>query len=213
MKPRWHFILKTLLLLSGCLVALLIVLYLLSLALFVLDKNDLWFVPSFGFKGVVLFIFSLPWLVIFTVIVFLVILHVLVRHYAFAYQQPLLYSAVGIVLIVIAGSCIIRKTGLHQEFSDYSQVHHMPLAAPMYQQFEFQKNDRIHRGIIIEIRDPNFVLQDHWQEVWDVRVTPSTRFPQGLKFFVGQRVMVVGDRREQGVDAFGVRSVHSPREL
>lgn len=207
MKPKWHFVLKAALFLLGFFLLFFAALYLVSFALFVLDKNQLWSVSTFGMRGISLFLVSLPWLVIFTVIIFLILLHFLVRHYAFAYQRPLLYSALGIVLLVTVGSCIIRKTGFHQGVSDYSRAHRMPVAFPLYQRFEFQKNDHIYPGIIIEIRDPNFLLEDRWQQILEVRVTTYTRFPKGSKLVIGDEVMVLGDRQGKVIEAFGIRKI------
>src|SRR3989344_3614541 len=98
MRPRWHFVLRAMLYALGVLIAALALVYLASFIMFVLRETGLLFVPSFGFRGVGVFLFSLPWFLILLSLVFVFVLEVLVRRYAFAYRKPLLYSVFGIVI-------------------------------------------------------------------------------------------------------------------
>lgn len=207
MKPKWHFILRTALFLSGCLLVFLLLVYLVSLGLFVLDEHQLWVVPSFGFRGIFLFLFSLPWLLIALVLIFLALLQLLVRHYSFAYSRPLFYSALGVLGIVIVGSIVVRQVGFHKNVFEYSTRHHLPLAEPFYQRVEFQENSHVYRGTISQMQEKVFFLKSRSEDVFEVHITPLTRFPRGVDFVVGDEVIVVGDRNDNTIEAYGVRKI------
>ena len=211
MKPKWHFALQTALFVLGVLVVFLLSLYIASFVLFILDESDLWFVPSFGFDGLCLFLKSLPWLLITVVIIFLILLQILVRHYSFSYQRPLIFSALGILVLVIGGSLCLRYIGVHQGISAFSQKHQLPLAHPLYEKLGHPKNKQVYPGIIIEIREQDFSLQNRWQEVYEVYITTSTRFPLGTRFMIGDEVIVVGNATDNKIEAIGIRKVERKR--
>ncbi len=207
MTPRWHFLLRAALFLFGFILIFLCALYLLSFTLFVLDKSQLWFVPQFGAHGVFIFFRSLPWLLLFIVLLFLIVLQILARRYSFSYQRPLLFSVLGILVLVIIGSSVIQKLRFHEGVSIYSRMHKLPFAAPMYERFELGEEQSIYPGVIIEIRDPNFSIKSRRQEILQVEVTAETRFPAGKKFLVGDEVLVLGEREDDIIEAYGVRPI------
>jgi len=211
MKPKWHFALQTSLFVLGVVAVFSLALYIVSFVLFILDESDLWFVPSFGFQGLCLFLKSLPWVLISILILFLVLLQVLVRHYAFAYQRPLIYSALGILIFVVGGSLVVRSLGVHQGLSEYSEKYRIPLAHPLYEKLAHPKHNQVYPGVIIEVEQKQFLLQNRWQEVYEVYITTSTRFPLGTRFMIGDEVIVVGKEQEKRIGAFGIRKVEKRR--
>ncbi len=211
MKPRWHFILKTLLFVLGVVIVFLITLYIGSFALFILDESDLWSIPSFGLDGAYIFVKSLPWFLIVMVLGFLFILQVLVRRYAFAYQRPLVFSAIFIAVVVVGGSLFLRSLGVHKGILEYSQHHRTPVAYPLYEKFGHRKNQQIHPGMIIEIHEKDFMLQNRFEEVYTVVVTPYTKFPRGAKFVLGDEVIVIGNKKNNKIEALGMRKIEQKR--
>ncbi|MBU3925378.1 hypothetical protein KJ854_05620 [Patescibacteria group bacterium] len=121
MRPRWHFVLKTALAAFGVIILVLTVLYLASFIIFVLRQTGVLFVPAFGLQGWFAFFTNLPIFLIGLLIVFIIVLELLVRHYAFAYRRPLLYSAVGIFILVFAGVMVIENTSFHGGMSKYAE--------------------------------------------------------------------------------------------
>ena len=212
MKPKWYFIFRAALFLTGCIFVFLLLLYLVSLGLFVLDEHELWAVPSFGFRGIMLFLTSLPWLLIAFVLIFLLVLQVLVRHYSFAYHRSLFYSALGVLGIVIVGSIIIRQVGFHQTFSEYSLRNHIPLAEPFYERFELDEDNGVYPGTISEMQEKAFLLKNRSEHILEVHIMPNTRLPQGIDFVVGDQVIVVGDKDNDVIEAYGIRKL-PPRPL
>lgn len=209
MRPRWHFILKAALLLAGAGIISLALLYLVSFIIFSMRQTGVWLVPSFGMRGVQEFLVSLPWLLVILTVIFVVILEVLVRRYAFAYRQPLLYSALAIVLLVTAGGFAVAKTSFHGGFLNQAKLHQLPLAEPFYVRFGIMGPDDVQRGNIIELTDNGFTLGNQRDETLNIIITPETRFPLGTNFIEGDPVIVMGEREDDTVKAFGIRKTEN----
>ena len=120
MRPRWHFVLKTALVSTGGVIVLCAVLYLASFVIFVSRQTGGSFVPIFGSRGWYHFFISLPWVLILLSFIFVIILEILVRRYSFGYRQPLLFSVMGIVVIVVAGGGIVAQTSFHRGLFRYA---------------------------------------------------------------------------------------------
>ena len=213
MKPRWHFILRTALLITGAVVVLLVTLYLTSLVLFVLRRTGVLFFPMFGSRGWFEFFVSLPWLLVLAALVFIVILEVLVGHYKFAYRRPLLYSAVGIILFVAAVAFLIDIARFHDRFSRFAEQNSLPLAGDFYHGFRFQRFRNVHRGKVKEIVNGGFVLQNSRGEILNVIEASSTRFPLGMDFSMGDNIVVFGPEESSTIKAYGIRRVDEDFDL
>jgi len=218
MRPKWQFILRACLWLVGLAAVLLALLYLFSLFLFITRRTGIWIAPIFGFHGILIFLTSLPWLLVLAVFVFVVILEVLVRRYYFAYRLPLLYSALGVLLVVIVGGLVLAGTPLHDILSHcprpgssppagLGRIGGPPCGTGVYRDLDPQRFENIHSGVISDFDGGNFIITDGQQEVLHIIITRKTRLPFGDDFTVGDMVVVVGDRHGDQVEAFGISRV------
>jgi hypothetical protein len=206
MRPRWHFVLRAVLYALGALIAALALIYLASFIIFILRETGLLFVPSFGFRGVGVFLFSLPWFLILLCLSFLFVLEVLVRRYAFAYRKPLLYSVFGIILFVALCTTVVASLGFHQGFSRYAKEGRFPVAGALYRSFEHPMNDHVFPGSIMAMTDDGFLMKDIRGKEFTVIITSDTRFPFGVDLTIGDRVVVFGTKTSTTtIDAQGVR--------
>jgi hypothetical protein len=114
-KSKWYFYGQSAALAMGLIITGLLLLFLSSLIVFSLKQNGAWFAASFGFYGLKILFMSLPWILIIAVATLLVLLERLLKHYKFSYQQPMLYSFVGIGLLFALGTIFISKAHLHEE--------------------------------------------------------------------------------------------------
>lgn len=207
MRPKWHFVFKAFLAAIGVIILLLALLYLASFILFILRQTGVLFVLVFGSPGWHAFFVSLPWLLIFLLFVFIVILEILVRRYSFAYRQPLLYSAIGIVIFVLIGGYIVAVTPLHGRLFMEAERNKLPFVGQFYREYGQQRFRDIHRGIITEIIQNGFVIKNRRGEMLTVMITRRTRLPLGADFSEGDLVIVFGNRDDDTVKAFGVQEV------
>jgi hypothetical protein len=204
MKPRWHFVLRTSLLVLGTILAALTLLYITSFILFVLRQTGVFFVPGFGFHGLGIFFSSLPWLLVFLALVCALLLEVLIRKYSFGYGKPLMYSLLGILLLVIAGSFLVEQTSFHRGLFKHAEQDDLPLAGGFYRQYVRHEFNSITSGVIIEQKDQGFNLRSNGGEVVGVTITPQTHLPYGQDFENGDFVIVIGQRKNNTVTADGI---------
>jgi vacuolar-type H+-ATPase subunit I/STV1 len=211
MRPRWHFILRTALLATGMVLVACTLIYIASFIIFVVHQTGVWFVPSFGLRGVEAFLTSLPWILIFIAILFIIILENLVRKYSFAYRRPLLYSAFGVIGLVTAGALIISATPLHSFFLRNAREGHLPIAGGLYRDFGMRRFHDIHPCTIIEITPNGFKALYSDNEEVNVIINAQTRLPQGEMLQVHDTVLVFGEGSTT-IYALGVRKIDALEE-
>lgn len=209
MRPKWYFILSAALIAAGLILATLALLYLASFILFILRQTGIWFLPTFGLRGIGALLISFPWLLVLVGIVFVILLEALVRRYSFAWRKPLLYSLLGIIIFVTFASLIVSKTSLHEGLFKRARRGELPFAGSLYRGYGMPKTKDIHVGMIAEITSDGFKMETPRGEVLTIIVTSKTSFPLGTDFQKNDRVVVLGERNDGTVKATGIRRIDS----
>jgi hypothetical protein len=207
MTPRWHFLLHTIFITFGAIVIILTLFYITSFIFFILNRTGLSSAPNFGARGWYAFLVSFPWLLVALCGLCIILLEILVRHTAFAYRRPILYSTVGIIILVIGGGFLIAITPLHRDLANYSDAGKLPLGGMLYRHFEELPPGNVHHGQIIHLMEQGFQMRNHHSENLTVIVSPRTRLPYGADFSPGDLVVVFGDRDNNTIEAYGIREV------
>ena len=207
MRPKWHFMLRAILFVTGIVLMFLAIIYLASFIIFILSDTGTWFLPIFGAPGWFEFFRSLPWILILLALVFIIVMELLVRHYTFAYRQPLLYSAIGIIVLVVIGSTSLAALHFHDHFLRYAEDIHLPIASDFYHGFGTTHHDNVHLGTITTTTDDGFLIREHRGGILRVIISSQTRFPLGTDFAEGDTVLVFGARNDDMINALGVREV------
>lgn len=202
MRPRWHFVLRSSLLLLGVIVTVLLLLFLSSFVLFLLRASGVFFVPLFGVPGFRAFVFALPWLLLLFTGMFLVVLEILARFYGFTRKIPLLYSAFGIIAFVLVSTFVIGQTAFHERMSVRAMKGGLPILGEMYRRSPEPQN--VHRGRVLEVTENGFILARRRGATTTVIISGSTRLPHGNAFTEGDVVVVFGEKLEDSVTAQGV---------
>jgi hypothetical protein len=208
MRPKAHFVLKTILALSGAIILALFVLYLISFIAFALRAGGMGSLPGFGSRGLSSLLVSIPWLLILIAALLIVALEILVRRFAFSYRRPILYSVLTIIFLVFMGSFIINKTYLHPSLFQRAQEGRLPVAGEFYRDFGMPKSRDMHRGIVSGITDDGFYLKTPEGETLTVVIASETRFPMGVGIKEGDAVMVLGGRDNNTIQAFGISKIN-----
>jgi len=206
MRPKRYFILRAVLIgLITCLVAL-FALYLVSFIFFSLRASGVWFLPGFGFQAIGVFFSSLPWLLILTALILIIVLEILVKRFAFAYRRPILYSILAIIILTLLGSLVIAKTPFHSDIFWKAQEGKLLMAGGFYRGFGLPKLANVHCGVVSEITDDGFYLETKRGEKLTVLVSSTTR-SIGAKIEKDDQVVVLGKRYDDRIEAFGCRKV------
>ncbi len=207
MRPKWHFALNAGLLITGTLIVCMTLVYLGSFIYYSLHRTGVMFAPEFGLQGWYVFLISLPWLLIALSLCFIVILELLVRHYAFAYRLPLLYSLLSIVVVIFVGGVIVNQTPLHQRLMRSADDENLPFAGRMYRAYGRPRLPQVHAGIVTGLNDDGCDMEDLRGDTLSVFITPQTRMPVGMPLLIGDHIVVIGQRFNDTIRAFGIRKV------
>ncbi len=205
MRPRWHFVLHGILLIVGTILAAAIVIYLASFAVFNLHNTGAWFVPGFGFRGLRVFVMSLPWLIILLSLVFIALLEILVNKYSFAYRKPLLYSVMGVVLFAVLGSFAISQTSFHRLLHEQARRQGLLFGGGLYRNYD-RRLKSVTMGEITQFTTNQFRIRDlRSDDEFEVFIDDDTNRPQDLQ--ISDRVVIFGNRATSTIHAEGIRRI------
>jgi len=212
MRPRWYFIVRGFLAGLGLFIVFLVSLYFASLLLFVMRGYGIIETPGFGMRGWLELLLALPWLLIALSMIFLGLSYLLVKQYAFIYRQPLIYSFVFIVVLSIAGTCVIDVMGMHQGMRrSWGGVPPngpgMSPAMMIMRGFDPGVSLRVHRGVVREASSTGVMFTDLNGEQFMVLYDESTRFPGRREVWLGDDIVVLGETLDGRIFAEGVRVI------
>lgn len=205
MKPRWHFVLRSLLLILGIVIFVLLGIYILSFIFFFMQQSGVGFMPLYGFRGIMMFVVNSPWLLIVFGVSALVILQLLVHKYSFSYRQPMVYTVAGVIILVLLGSYAIEKTLLHQRLQGLVEQNEIPVFGPLYKAIDDHMPDNIVIGNITEINENILTIESDKDGTIQAFLSNETRQHPGVLLELGSNVLVFGERKGNEIYAFGIR--------
>lgn len=207
MRPRWHFLLQTALAVMGACFLILGLLYAASLAIFLVRTSGASHVPEFGPFGWFEFFFMLPWFFILGAVVFLIILEALLRRFAFAYRQPILYSFAVLLALAVIGAIVLDRMELHSGIRAFSSSHGLAPIEGFYHQMEGARPCCVVIGQVIEDNgNTGVVIRRTDGRVAQVIFDLGTQFPEGRSFATSNMIILFGDGDDMMIHAKGVRS-------
>jgi len=207
MRPKIYFILKTLLIVGGVLGFGLLIIFLISFIRFHLRASGIWYLPGFGFRGLGIYLRLLPWFLIFICLVLILILEILAKRFAFVWRRPIFYSLLAIIFIALIGGFIIEKTPFHPNLLLQAREGRLPFAGPVYRDFGMPSFKDVHRGVVEEVIENGFKIRTFDNQLLTVVLIPDTRFPLEKEIKQGDSVVVMGEREDDIVRAFGIRKI------
>ena len=212
MRPRWHFLLLSMLGVVGALILLLALVYSVSLMVFFLRASGAWFLPAFGGRGWLDFFRSLPWLLIALLALLVLVLEAAVSRYSFVYKKPLALSAIAIIAVVLLGGLALAQTPLHRQLARFARDGLLP--APLHTLYRppfHMRSGNVYHGTIVAPTTRGFIMTDRGESTTSVVIMQRTRLPYGEDFAPGDTVVVIGDSNTmmEAVEAFGIRKVEN----
>jgi len=217
MIPKWHFVMRWILLIVGTVLASLTLLYFASFIFFILRQTGSWFVPSFGPLGWYVLLTSLPRILILVAIIFIAIVAILIKKYSFVYGRPLLYSALGIILFTMVGGFLLALTPFHSILSEQADADNLPLAGGMYRKYSQKKTENLVVGDITKKTPEGYSVRDNNNEVINVVVTPKTKKSKEL-IDDDEEIVILGERHGNTIEAVGIErlsnkaGIHKPKK-
>lgn len=213
MKPKSHFVFRTIIYVLGFIFIFLFVLFLASFIVFSLRIRGVWYFPAFGFRGLGLLFGSFPWLLVIFAIIFIAILEIFAKKFSLVYKKPLLYSILGIVIIVFLLSFIIGRTSMHSRLFRSAQEGRLPIMGPMYRGRLIEPPRDIYIGRILELSDKSFLLETREGEKLEVIIPSEIGFPLGENIRKDDIVVVMGKRDGSVIRAFGIHKTPNNEDI
>lgn len=211
MRSRYYFIVRSVLWGVGIVLTFGVTLYLISFIAFVFRSNALYALTSLGPKGFATLFISLPWILLLLVFIVFLLLQFLSSHFEFVYRRPLIHTILGSIFILVLGSILIGQSTLHARAYRFSEEHKLPIAGSFYKD-AIRENENVYIGAISNYTDTIFTLKARSGIDYTVLITQTTRLPRpDLK--EDMTVLVVGEKENNVIKAFGVRPVNKEHVL
>lgn len=212
MLPRSYFIAKGALQLIALLLAALLAVFFLSFLVFRLKLSGALLMQGFGPGGIKDLLLSLPLFIVVLVLLFLAIFIWFAERYPIAYQRPLLYSLLAIVVIVSAGAVVVYRTPLHPYFFRAFS----PPGAPrvMRMLYMHPQGLEIHNGFVGEITkaDDDIVeLLGPEGMAYKVIIDSQTLLPFGREGWeTGDWLIIRGEINGNEIRAWAAKEIDKP---
>ncbi len=208
MRPKWHFILKTILIVFGIGLIFLTLLYLVSLSVFVLRDNGAWFAPTFGFRGWFTLLESLPWILISIALLCIVTLEILVKRYSFAYRRPVGYSLCGIMVIVFLGGLVIASGPFDRRIFPRERGERLAMNEFFGRHSGSSRPRDIYRVEVMEASTTMLIVADALTgETSTILIDTRTRLPFGADFAPHDILVIFGGRTSGTIRALGIQEI------
>ncbi len=207
MRPNSYFLAKSALATLGIVIIIASVVYLVSFVFFVLERNGAWVLTSFGWKGVVIFLMSFPWILGLAVLVFIISLELLVKRVTLAYRAPIVYSMLGIVAVVFTIGFAVSKTSVHHGLYRKSRNGNVPIAGSLYKHYGTIKFHNTLIGLVSGIKDGKLLVETLEGDIVAVSGISDFDFPQIRNIKVNDAIIVIGLRDGLEIKASDIRKI------
>lgn len=212
MRDKSYFIRASILKAIGITIAFVFTLFLISFVIFYLQYTGAWYLSRFGAGGLRDLLLSLPWIVIFLSMILVGGLIWYSERYPISYKQPLIYSLLTIVCIVVVGSIAVAATPLHKYFF---QTFGGPMNhGAMHGMYGMRQGMSLHNGVagrVIIVYPPNsFDIDAPGHERFKVEYDNHTVFNPDNEIEVGDFVLVRGRVDDEIIHADGIRDIPAP---
>ena len=213
MKPRSYFVLRTIVFVFGLIFAFLFAIFLASFIVFALRASGIWYFPAFGFRGLGMFLASFPWILLIFAILLIALLEVFARKFSLVYRKPLLYSVLGIIMIVILISFAVGQTSMHPQLFRSAQEGKLPIMGPMYKGGFVEPPQNACIGRVVDVNDDGFQVETVKGDSVGVIISSETYLPSDEKIEEGELIMIMGKRRDSNIEAFKIIKIKNNKEI
>lgn len=207
MRPKLYFVLKIFLWAIGIILVFIAGVYLTDLLFLVLHKSGLWFIPGFGPRGMMLFLRNFPWILLLITLIFIILLEILIRRFSVAYKRPLIYSILAVVVLVVLTGFFIQKSSFNRHIIQRAEEGRLPMTHHFYTHYGMQRPENIYSGIVVEINDNKFVIEQDNGNFINVEISQNTRLPQRFEIKEGDYVIIMGKLKGNIIKADGIRKI------
>jgi len=202
MRPRWFFWLKSVALaLSTVLVAGLAV-FAIGAAVFLYRERDLGTLPGFGWRGWTPFLGHFPWTTTIVGGLALIVLLVLVRRLTPSYRWPLMFLIAFAVIGGTAIGALTSRAPFHGQIANRALRGELPVIGPAFRpRFD---DEQVFIGTVSVVTNDSVTMMVG-DEMIIIEISDDTHQPPSFRPSIGDRLMVIGERQGDTIQAEGIR--------
>lgn len=207
-KPRWQFVLKTILIIFVLSIVALYILFHTSFLFYSLHCNGSLFLPQFGMSGIKRLLWSFPWLWAIAGIFLTVIFGIIIEKKTKAYRFPLLYTVISIIIVValIGVLCVILP--IHPALRKINEGAKIPIIGPLYNGLPENELFKTYMGEVSALQKDSFTLINRNGRSETIYLEPQTNLPNGFQLENGIEVMIIGEEKADCVEAEAIRALN-----
>ena len=211
-RPRAYFMAQVIVVVAFLIVALGLLVFVLSFAIFSVHESGEQFLLGFGGRGILTFFALFPWVMAIIDVALFVLVEWLLRRFKFGYRIPVLRAVFGILVFAVLGGIIVSLTPFQATLLRMAKQNKLPFIGEWYESIYASHSDQgVFRGTVDSIQGNEFVIShdDNDRDADDGAWTVTA--PAGFDMstiVVGERVYVAGAPVRQGVlQAYGIQQL------
>lgn len=205
-KPKWQFISLNLLKDIGLVALLIIAILALGIITYTITQNNPWeFLPS-GFKFFLRGFPALPLELIGLLALIIVAIYFLIKKVHFIYRLNNIIIISGIILITLGGYFIADATGINEKVFNSAPIRRLHKNQGRF--FFPHRGPKI-IGEIKDIQDNNIIIEDNKGKEWRINYSEETKIPQKENLSTGDNIMVVGEKNDSNINAYGIKETQN----
>jgi magnesium-transporting ATPase (P-type) len=141
MKPKWHFVLKTILRVLSVVILFFVIIYLLNFIGLVTHEKD-FNILDLSPRGMYAFMMAIPWVIVLLSMFLLSVFYILVKKYSFVYRKPLVYSLFVIIVFMLFIGFIVHLVDARFRLARFGEGERVPVLGPMHKYYRGEMKDR-----------------------------------------------------------------------
>ena len=212
-KPKWQFVLQTVLLVSTTIIALLVTFYLISFVSLVSREQDLIRLFGFGPNFTFALVQAMPWMLLFLLVLLLGALQILVRYFAFGYERTVLMTltlTIGLASVVSYGFYTFDK---NMKFARFGERGEAPFLKPIHDKYRKGDQPNLLHGVVVSVYENSYTIETFRGSTTVTFIaSDKTKLEPGATLGVGESVFVVLERSGTTTQALFVRNNHKRPE-
>jgi len=185
MRPHSYFVVISIILVIGLIGAIILSVLFSNFSFLWLRAHSPFGYLWFGGPGFRPFLATFPWIPVFIAIVGLVVAVILLRHLDISYKRWFIALVIGLVTVVLLAGLALNLTGFNERNRQFEPVHSF---YPRY----FSGDEWV-TGKITTVKNKELdIVTPEGKEIkvtWDA----STLLPSGSNFSIGERIIAVGE--------------------
>ncbi len=219
MRSKYIFFLKMLAIVALALFVTVVSSVLISFIMFSVMVSGRLILLGFGFRGLITFIMTFPWLLLLLDLGLIVGLERVIKHFKFGYRTPLTYTIAGIVVVNLCIGVVIYETPLHHMLARNARAHHIPLIGDTYRHVRLPPHAfGVFRGVVTSTGTSSFIIESTDADAdgdnsggatttnaHTVVVPPNVAVQNVI--MPGDLIFVAGDLHGNDIFAFGVQKL------